>query len=76
MTAADGYVAKQRLIDSYGAAAKEEEMQRLTEQLAELRAKRDACTKVCDGGPVRAICMYVCSVLRWHCKAMQRCTGS
>jgi dsRNA-specific ribonuclease len=44
--AKEGYSAKQRLVEGYGADRKEAEMRQLTEQLAELKDKRDACNRV------------------------------
>jgi hypothetical protein len=45
--AEEGYSAKQRLVEGYGADRKEAEMRQLSEQLAELKDKRDACNRVC-----------------------------
>jgi hypothetical protein len=45
-SAEEGYSAKQRLVEGYGADRKEAEMRQLSEQLAELKDKRDACNRV------------------------------
>lgn len=44
--AEEAYAAKQRLVEGYGAEQKEAQMAQLTQQLAELKDKRDACNRV------------------------------
>uniref|UniRef100_A0A383V2M5 Rad50/SbcC-type AAA domain-containing protein n=1 Tax=Tetradesmus obliquus TaxID=3088 RepID=A0A383V2M5_TETOB len=43
--AEEAYAAKQRLVEGYGAEQKEAQMAQLTQQLAELKDKRDACNR-------------------------------
>ncbi|WIA21889.1 hypothetical protein OEZ85_004263 [Tetradesmus obliquus] len=43
--AEEAFAAKQRLVEGYGAEQKEAQMAQLTQQLAELKGKRDACNR-------------------------------
>jgi hypothetical protein len=53
------YSAKQRLVEGYGADRKAAELRQLSEQLAELKEKRDACNRVR---------VELCGILCWTSK--------